>query len=85
MKLLQERGAIVSYSDPHVPTFPKMRRHRFELRSVQLTRRTIASYDCVVIATNHDAFDYEMIRRSAKLIVDTRGVYVESKGVVVKA
>lgn len=85
MELLTARGAKVDYSDMHVPVFPKMREHRFELESVALTPRTVASYDVVLVATNHDAFDYAMIGKHAKLIVDTRGVYLEPAGNVVKA
>ena len=85
MELLARAGASVDYSDPHVPVFPKMREHRFDLKSVALAPEIVASYDAVLIATQHDAFDYEMIRRHARLIVDTRGVYLEPAANVVKA
>lgn len=85
MELLTEKGASVEYSDPHVPVFPKMRKHRFNLASVPLTAERIGSYDLVLIATNHDAFDYELIRKSAKLVVDTRGVYLDPADNVIRA
>jgi len=85
MELLVRRGARVDYSDPHVPVFPRMREHRFDLKSVALTAESISSYDLVLLATNHDAFDYDLIARSAKLIVDTRGVYLKPAPNVVKA
>jgi UDP-N-acetyl-D-glucosamine dehydrogenase len=85
MEMLRERGAEVAYSDPHVPIFPRMRRHWFDLSSVALTPAGVAEYDCVVVATNHDDFDYELIKRHARLIVDTRGVYLEPAANVVKA
>ena len=75
MEQLQHHGATIEYSDPYVPVFPKMRRYSFKLTSVDLTEESIADYDCIVIGTNHDAFDYRMIEGSAKLIVDTRGMY----------
>lgn len=75
MKLLQELGVEVSYSDPWVPEFPKMRKYKFKLKSVNITQQTISSYDCVVIGANHDKFDYNLIRKYAKGIVDARGVY----------
>ena len=75
MQQMQQQGAVVEYTDPHVPVFPKMRRYSFDLTSIDLTTDTIAGYDCIVIGTNHDAFDYDMIKRDACLIVDTRGVY----------
>ncbi len=85
MSILHDRGATVDYSDPHVPMFPKMRRHHFDLRSVAVTPASIAAYDVVLIATNHDAFDYALIKEHAKLIVDTRGVYPRGDNNVVKA
>jgi UDP-N-acetyl-D-glucosamine dehydrogenase len=85
MELLRDKGAYVDYSDPHVPVFPRMREHRFELSSVALSPETLASYDLVLLATSHSAFDYDMIRRYANLIVDTRGVYLERLPNVVKA
>jgi UDP-N-acetyl-D-glucosamine dehydrogenase len=85
MEILRSRGAEIAYCDPHVPVFPKMREHRFDLRSVALDAGTVGRYDCVVLATNHDAFDYPLIRRHAQLIVDTRGVYLEPAPNVVKA
>ena len=75
MELLVQRGAAVEYSDPYVPVFPKMREHKFDLRSVALTPETIAAYDAVIIATNHDDFDYRVIQNHAQLVVDSRGVY----------
>jgi len=85
MELLDEKGAIVNYSDPHVPVFPKMREHYFDLSSIELTPENIKKFDCVLIATNHKAFDYEMIKSHAQLIVDTRGVYKESFDELVRA
>jgi UDP-N-acetyl-D-glucosamine dehydrogenase len=85
MELLVARGAKVEYSDPHVPAFPHMREHRFELKSVPLDAATIAGYDLVLLATDHQAFDYELVRKHARLIVDTRGVYLEPAPNVVKA
>ena len=76
---------MVEYSDPHVPVFPKMREHYFDLASVEITAETLARYDCVLVATHHDAFDYDLIRREAVLVVDTRGVYREGFENLVKA
>ncbi len=85
MEILKEKNAQMDYSDPFFPTFPKMRRHKFDLKSVPLTAENVAKYDCVLIATNHDAFDYKMLKERAQLIVDTRGVYLEPAPNVVKA
>lgn len=85
MEILRDKGALVSYSDPHVPVFPKMREHQFELASVALSAESIASFDVVLLATSHSAFDYDLIQQHAKLIVDTRGVYLDRMPNVVKA
>lgn len=85
MSILQNKGAIISYSDPYVPQFPKMRKYSFDLDSIILNPEVLLQADCVVIATNHDDFDYEMIAAHANLVVDTRGVYPSEKENVIKA
>jgi UDP-N-acetyl-D-glucosamine dehydrogenase len=85
MELLQHKGAIISYSDPWVPVFPKMREHHFELSSVELTVQTLQQQDLVLLATDHELFDFGFIQQHARLIVDTRGVYLQAAANVVKA
>lgn len=75
MQLMKDIGADIYYSDSYVPTFPKMRRYAFDLKSVELSQQTIESFDCIVVGTNHDIFDYPFIQKNAKLIVDARGMY----------
>lgn len=85
MEHLRAKGARISYSDPYVPIFPKMREHNFNLKSTKITKNTLKSFDCVLIATDHDDFDYELIRKNARLIVDSRGVYPKSFKNIIKA
>jgi UDP-N-acetyl-D-glucosamine dehydrogenase len=85
MELLRERGAEVAYSDPFVPRFPKMREHKFDLSSVSLDAKSLAGYDVVLLATDHDGFDYSLIGQYARLLVDTRGRYRKPQSNVVKA
>jgi len=85
MEMIKARGGIVAYSDPHVPTFPKMREHYFDLQSVQLNAENLGKFDAVVLATDHDRFDYDLIRQSASLIVDSRGKFRETASHIVKA
>ncbi len=85
LEKLVHLGARVDYSDPHIPVFPQIRRGHFDLKSVKLTAKSIAAYDCVLLATAHDAFDYDLIAQHAKLIVDTRGIYRKPRKNVVKA
>lgn len=85
MELLDKKGAIVAYSDPHVAVFPTMREHHFDLQSVELTPNNVAEYDVLLLATNHSKFDYAMLKESAQLIIDTRGVYSEDAENIIKA
>ena len=85
MEKLRDLGAQVAYSDPHIPVFPRLREHRFELSSVALTPASVKEFDCVMVATDHDRFDYPMIKANAKLIVDSRGKYLETADNIVKA
>ena len=85
MSQLQQLGARLDYSDPHVPVFPHMRRYRFDLQSIELTADILAGYDCVVLATDHDGFDYELVGQHAKLVVDTRGRYRTRAENIIKA
>ena len=75
LEILREKGAEVAYSDPHVPEFPVLREHVFELQSLDLTAQSIAEFDVVLLATDHDLFDYDLIREHAAVVVDTRGRY----------
>ena len=85
MELLRERGGEVAYSDPFVPKFPKMREHRFDLSNTPLTAESLKTFDCVLLATDHDIFDYALIGAKAKLLIDTRGRFRERQDNLVKA
>ena len=85
MERLEALGAHIDYSDPYFPSFPEMREHSFTLDSVALTPQSIAGYDCVLVATDHDGFDYDMILENASLVVDTRGRYLDPHEKVTKA
>jgi len=69
IRLLEQRGAIVKYHDPHVP---KLHEDGVELESVSLTSDLLHGTDCVVIVTDHTKLDYTLVAREAKLVVDTR-------------
>ncbi|MBR0938044.1 nucleotide sugar dehydrogenase [Bradyrhizobium jicamae] len=85
MERLRELGAKVAYSDPHVSAFPKMRAHSFELSSIALSRDALKTFDCVLLATDHDKFDYDLIRTEAPLLVDCRGKFAEPANNIVRA
>jgi UDP-N-acetyl-D-glucosamine dehydrogenase len=85
MEKLRDLGADIAYSDPHIPVFPVIRKYTFKLTSVQITPENLSVYDCVLIATDHDKFDYGLIKENAKLIVDSRGRYLAVTDNIVKA
>ncbi len=85
MELIEAKGGIVAYTDPHVPVFPKMREHHFDLSSEPFTAENLASFDAVLLATDHDRFDYDLIKQHAKLIIDSRGKYREPAAHIIKA
>jgi UDP-N-acetyl-D-glucosamine dehydrogenase len=72
LELLSQRGADVSYNDPFIPALPRMRHHRIRLDSHPLTADFLADQDCIVIVTDHSAYDFDLVVRNASLIVDTR-------------
>lgn len=84
MKLLQDKGADIYYYDPYVPIFPKMRKYKFDLQSIELTEKMIKNMDCILIATDHDCIDYKFIQAHSNLIVDTRGRYRENSKNIIK-
>jgi UDP-N-acetyl-D-glucosamine dehydrogenase len=73
-------GAKVEYNDPHVPATHRMRNYELHMRSASLSAQSLRVYDCVVIATHHSAYDWQMIADHAALIVDTRGAMRHVKG-----
>jgi UDP-N-acetyl-D-glucosamine dehydrogenase len=77
IRLLQGQGARVTYHDPYVPEY---REDGHSLRSVPLTSETLANADCVMIVTDHTNVDYDLIRREAKVVVDTRNALKRAMG-----
>jgi UDP-N-acetyl-D-glucosamine dehydrogenase len=80
MRLLISRGAVLSYNDPHVPRLPRVRHYPDlpEMESQELTPAYLESQDCVLIATDHTAYDFDYIVRHSSFILDTRNA---TKGV----
>lgn len=80
MDHLLKKGAAVTYNDPHIPSLPRMRHwpHLEPMASQPLTAEYLASQDCVLIATDHTAYDYAFIMKHSKLVIDTRNA---TKGV----
>ena len=73
MKLLLNRSAEVTYNDPHIPSMPRMRHYDLPaMESQELTPQFLAAQDCVLIATDHSAYDYHFIVEHSQMVVDTR-------------
>lgn len=79
---LKAKGAIVDYSDPYIPTFPKKRDYHFNMHSIEINKANLSAYDCVILVTDHDDFDFEEIANYSNLIVDTRNRLANAKHVV---
>ena len=88
-ELLEAEGAKVSYHDPYVTVIPPTRQHNdlAGRESLELTPETISETDAVLISTNHDGLDYQMMADNATLIIDTRNAMKDfpGKAKVVKA
>jgi len=82
MELFRSKGADVHYSDPFFPSFPPMRKHQFALQSVVLTAESVASFDAVVLATDHDAFEYTLLASHSQVMIDSRGRFQPSNNVI---
>ena len=85
MEIIYGKGGKVSYSDPHVPSFPKMRRHHFDLVSEPLTADNLCRFDAVILATDHDEFDYDFIYKHSNLIIDSRGRFRKPDPKIIRA
>jgi UDP-N-acetyl-D-glucosamine dehydrogenase len=76
LKIIEQltlRGAQVDYNDPFFPQIPKLRHYNFEgMKTMPMDSKSLATYDCVLIATDHTTYDYSMIVESSQLVVDTR-------------
>ena len=70
-KLLIDQGAKVAYSDPYLPKYDHQ-------NSLKLNQKNLSEFDLVILLTDHDDFDYKLIEKSSKIIIDTRGRYKTS-------
>lgn len=74
--LLQGKGAHVTYHDPHVPAFHHEGMEMVGVRDAEF-EQTLAGSDCVVVVTDHTAYDWDFVKQNAPLVVDTRHVLRE--------
>ncbi|OGP71389.1 MAG: UDP-N-acetyl-D-glucosamine dehydrogenase [Deltaproteobacteria bacterium RBG_13_58_19] len=80
MDILKQKGAVVSYNDPHIPHCTATRRFPdLDLKSVPLTAQVLSETDCLLLVTDHSAYDYAWLASQTPLIVDTRNAFKEHK------
>jgi len=79
IELLLEKGAHVDYSDPFIAETHKTRKNDFNMKSISINKESLNSFNLAILATDHDDFDYKLIEKESKLIVDTRGKFKVSK------
>lgn len=75
IEIIQNKNGLVDYCDPFVPKLPPTRKYKFEMESILLNPQSVKSYDAILLSTDHDNFDYEMIANNAQLIIDTRNAF----------
>ncbi len=75
IEILHEKGAKIDYYDPFIPKLPPTRKYQYNMKSIDLTAAAIKKYDAVIVVTDHTDVDYALVRKHAKLIIDTRNVY----------
>ncbi|MCE2991721.1 MAG: nucleotide sugar dehydrogenase [Candidatus Jidaibacter sp.] len=82
---LDHLGAAIQYHDTYIPFAPHTRKHHLNLNSIELTKDNLKKFDVVLIATDHDNIDYDLIEKEANLIVDTRGRFRKANKKIIKA
>ena len=73
IELLEKKKVKISYSDPFVKKLQKSRNYNFKYKSITLTKNKLMGFDAVILVTDHDLFNYKLISKSSRIIIDTRG------------
>jgi len=82
INLLLKKGAYINFNDPYFDEFPKFRKYNFSIKKISLNKENIKKFDCTLLVTDHDSFDYQLIKENSKLIIDTRGKYMPSHKII---
>ena len=77
LQLLSQKGAKLSYCDPHVPVLDE---HGIRMKAEPFSPATLKKADCVVVVTDHSDFDYRLVARESKVIVDARNALKGKNG-----
>ena len=79
---LTNLGAKVEYSDPYIPVSSGSIKYSFSLESVKLSSKSIGSYDAIILVTDHDDYNYDLLQKNAKIIIDTRNKFESSNNII---
>jgi UDP-N-acetyl-D-glucosamine dehydrogenase len=79
IELLQDQGAQVDYNDEYVSIIPRIRKYKYNKKSVKITKGNLSKYDLVLLSTDHNYYDYGFILKHSKIIVDTRNAFGKFK------
>jgi len=80
--ILIDKGALVDFCDPYFESTPNTRNYQIDLKSKELTAELLQSMDLVLLATDHDDFDYDLIEKKSKMIIDTRGRFQKIEKII---
>ena len=75
IEILLKNKCLVSYYDPLIPY---LKLNHINLKSINFNNKNLRKFDCVVIATDHSAIDYQSILKNAKVIFDTRNIFKDT-------
>lgn len=83
IEILQDNGAKVEYNDEYTKEIPKLRKYKFNKKSVKLTKENLRKFDVVLLSTDHSYYDTEFIAKNSKIILDTRNAFgkIKSKNI----
>lgn len=79
IEIFKKKGASVDYYDPFVPVLPDTRKYKFDMKSINLSKKKLKTYDLVVLSTDHSKFNYEFVADNSKIIVDSRNAFETRK------
>jgi len=80
INLLDHMHAKVNISDNYLPK--KIKTKNLTITNLKFSKNLLKGFDCVILLTDHDYFDYELIKKESKLIVDCRGRFKSSNKII---
>ena len=72
----------VSYNDPFFERLDYSEKYNFNLKRVDINIKNIKNFDCVILITDHDVYNYDFIKDNSKMIIDTRGKFDNNEKII---